>query len=101
MSDQRETTAKCCRVGQGADTAYGSSLRRLARALSLPLDGVTAIGEVATARQPLQTPVATVEAGTLGPPLHRSARIALAHNNGGPTAVLAVPIPEGPRANGE
>ena len=75
MSDQRETTAKCCRLGQGADTAYGSSLRRLARALSLPL-----------------------EAGTLA---RWSARIALAHNNGGPTAVLAVAILEGPAANGE
>jgi hypothetical protein len=136
MSDRRETTAKRCRVAHGADTVYGCSLRRLARELSLPLDDVTANGEVATARQPVQTPAATVEAGALGrvparsglpdygyairaqrekatvqpqwcssrrrrPPLHRSARIGLAHNNGGPIAVSALTILEGPGANGE
>lgn len=52
-------------IAQGAGTAYGSSLRRLASKLSLPLDDVTATGEVATARRRVQTPVAAVEAGTL------------------------------------
>jgi 2,4-diaminopentanoate dehydrogenase len=52
-------------IGQGAGVAYGSSLRRLARALSLEFDDVTVTTEVATAAKPVETAVGTIEAGTL------------------------------------
>jgi hypothetical protein len=52
-------------IGQGAGVAYGSSLRRLADALSLEFDEVVVNTEVATATKPAETAVGAVEAGTL------------------------------------
>ncbi|WP_416976547.1 dihydrodipicolinate reductase [Streptomyces sp. T028] len=44
---------------------YGSSLRRLARTLSIPLDDITATAEVAVSTRPLTTAAGTFEAGTV------------------------------------
>jgi hypothetical protein len=52
-------------IGQGAGVAYGSSLRRLATALSLEFDDVTVTAEVATATKPVETAVGTIDAGTV------------------------------------
>ena len=52
-------------IGQGAGVAHGSSLRRLANALSLPIDDVTVTAEIATATKPVQTAVGTMDAGTV------------------------------------
>ena len=52
-------------IGQGAGVAYGSSLRRLAKALSLEFDDVTVTAEVATATKPVETAVGTIDAGTV------------------------------------
>ena len=52
-------------LGQGVSVAYGSSLRRLAEALSFEFDDVTVMTEVATATKPVQTASGAIEAGTL------------------------------------
>ena len=52
-------------IGQGAGAAYGSSLRRLADALSLPLDDITVTAQVAVARSPVKIAVGTMAAGTV------------------------------------
>jgi len=52
-------------VGQGAGLAYGSSLRRLAKALSLSIDEIAVTARVAKAKSPVKTAVGSFEAGTL------------------------------------
>jgi hypothetical protein len=52
-------------IEQSTASSYGASLRQLAKALSLPLDDVTATATVATARTPVQTAVGTFEASTV------------------------------------
>jgi hypothetical protein len=52
-------------IEQSTASSYGASLRQLAKALSLPLDDVTATATVATATKPVQTAVGTFEAGTV------------------------------------
>jgi 4-hydroxy-tetrahydrodipicolinate reductase len=52
-------------IAQGAGAHYGGSLRRLAKALSLRLDEVTATAEVAVAKVAVATAAGTVEAGTV------------------------------------
>ena len=52
-------------IGQGAGVAYGSSLRHLAKALSLSFDEVAVNTQVATATKSVETPVGTIEPGTL------------------------------------
>src|SRR5258705_13912259 len=52
-------------IGQGAGAASGSSLRRLAKALSLDFDEVSTTTKVATATNPVRTAVGTIAAGTL------------------------------------
>ncbi len=63
--EPRRTSPHLSGIGQGAGLAYGSSLRRLAKELSLPLDEVTVSANVATAKNPVQTAVGTIEAGTV------------------------------------
>jgi 4-hydroxy-tetrahydrodipicolinate reductase len=45
--------------------SFGPSLRLVADALSMPLDGLEAGGEVATARRPVRIAAGTLEAGTV------------------------------------
>ena len=52
-------------IEQSTASSYGASLRQLAKALSLPLDDVTATAKVATATKPVQTAVGTFKAGTV------------------------------------
>ena len=52
-------------IAQGAGAHYGGSLRRLAKALSLRLDEVTATAEVAVAKAPVTTAAGIIEAGTV------------------------------------
>jgi 4-hydroxy-tetrahydrodipicolinate reductase len=52
-------------IGQGAGVAYGSSLRHLAKALSLSFGEVVVHTQVATATKSVETPVGTIERGTL------------------------------------
>jgi hypothetical protein len=52
------------RFGYGA-VAFGPSLRLTAQALGLPLDDVTATGEVAVTRAPLTIAAGVIEAGTV------------------------------------
>jgi 4-hydroxy-tetrahydrodipicolinate reductase len=52
-------------IGQGAGVAYGSSLRRLAEALSLKFDDVIVTAEVATATKAVETAVGTIDGGTV------------------------------------
>lgn len=57
--------AQLAGVAQSTQQHYGASLRRLARALSVPLDEVTATAEVAVARTPVKTAAGTFDAGTV------------------------------------
>jgi len=52
-------------IEQSTASSYGASLRELAKALSVPLDEVTATATVATATAPVQTAVGTFDAGTV------------------------------------
>jgi 4-hydroxy-tetrahydrodipicolinate reductase len=52
------------RFGHGA-VSFGPSLGALADAISLPLDGVESVGEVATARREVKIAAGTIEAGTV------------------------------------
>ena len=52
-------------IEQSTASSYGASLRQLAKALSLPLDDVTATATVATATKPVQTAVGIFDAGTV------------------------------------
>ena len=52
-------------IEQSTASSYGGSLRQLAKALSVPLDDVTATATVATAAKPVQTAVGTFDAGTV------------------------------------
>ena len=57
--------AQLAGVAQSTQQHYGASLRRLARAISIPLDDITATAEVAVAKRPVKTAAGTFEAGTV------------------------------------
>ena len=52
-------------IAESCRLSYGASLRSLARALSLPLDDVTASATVATSKAPVTTAAGTFPAGTV------------------------------------
>jgi 4-hydroxy-tetrahydrodipicolinate reductase len=53
-------------VEQHGGASFAGSLRVLASALSLPLDGVEAAGQVAVALHPVEVAAGKIEAGTIG-----------------------------------
>jgi len=52
-------------IAESCRQSYGASLRTLAKALSTPLDAVTASARVATAKSPVETAAGTFSAGTV------------------------------------
>jgi 4-hydroxy-tetrahydrodipicolinate reductase len=73
-------------IGQGAGVAYGSSLHRLATALSLEFDNIVVNTEVSTATKSIETAVGTIEAGTLA-----AWRIEISGVHGGKPLMQMVP----------